>query len=276
MKIDAHHHFWRFDADQYAWINDSMAVLRRDFLPSDLEKEIQAVGIEGVVSVQARQSTQETTALLEFARNRSWIKGVVGWLPLVDPHLRGQLDALKGETILKGIRHVVQDEPEDNFILREDFNLGVELLSEYGLTYDILIYERHLPQAIEFVDRHPNQVFVLDHLAKPQVKTDMVEPWRTNILQLAQRPNVYCKISGLVTEADWQSWNESQLTVYLETALEAFGPKRLMFGSDWPVCHLATTYQAWFELVSRFCARLSPAEQSRILGETAVEAYRLS
>jgi L-fuconolactonase len=275
MKIDAHHHFWKYDPAEYGWINDSMAVIRRDFLPPDLQTETGAVGIDGVVSVQARQTLEETQWLLDLAEGDDFIKGVVGWVPLRSADVANQLSKLSKRPKLKGIRHIVQDEPDDNFILSNDFNAGVRALADFGLTYDILIYERHLPQAIQFVDRHPQQVFILDHLAKPRVKEHQVEPWRTNIRHLAERENVFCKISGLVTEADWHEWTVAQLEVYLGTVLDAFGPRRVMFGSDWPVCLLASTYRAWYEIVSGFCARLSAAEQARVFGETAIEAYRL-
>jgi L-fucono-1,5-lactonase len=275
MKIDAHHHFWQFDAAQYGWINESMGVLRCDFLPADLEQEIAAAGIDGVVTVHARQTLEETRWLLDLAEEHEFIRGVVGWVPLADPDIREQLDSLARVPALKGVRHVVQDEPDESFLVGDAFNAGVDALVKHGLVYDILIYERQLPQAIQFVDRHPQQVFVLDHLAKPQVRKTIVRPWREHIRQLAQRENVYCKVSGLTTEADWQSWTEEQLSVYLDTVLEAFGAKRLMFGSDWPVCLLATTYGGWHDLVRRHFAGLSAEEQSRIFGHTAVDVYRL-
>jgi len=275
MKIDAHHHFWTFVPEEFGWISDTMSVLRRDFLPADLNDEIDRVGIDGVVSVQARQTLVETNWLLDLADEHDFIKGVVGWVPLASTDVRKELDQLAGRPKLKGVRHIVQDEPDEQFILREDFNAGVTALRGYGLVYDILIYERHLPQAIEFVDRHPNQTFVLDHLAKPRAKEHNVEPWRTNIRRIAERENVFCKLSGLVTEADWKGWTEGQLSVYLGTVLDAFGPRRVMFGSDWPVCLLASTYQRWYDVVSRFCEKLSPDEQARVFGGTAVEAYRL-
>jgi L-fuconolactonase len=275
MRIDAHHHFWRYDAAEYGWISESMPAIRRDFLPADLAAEIRAVGIDGAISVQARQSLEETRWLLELAGGHDFIRGVVGWIPLVAADVRAQLDTLAHEAKLVGIRHSVQDEPDDNFILRDDFNRGIGALKDYRLTYDILVYERHLPQSAELVDRHPLQVFVLDHLAKPRAKEKELEPWRTNIRRLAERQNVYCKLSGLVTEADWQAWSEPKLLPYLETALEGFGPQRLMFGSDWPVCLLAASYRKWHNLVAGFCSRLSVSEQDRIFGETATEAYRL-
>lgn len=275
MKIDAHHHFWKYNPAEYDWIDASMTTIRCDFLPTDLKRELDNVGIDAAVSVQARQTLEETTWLLDLADENDFLKGVVGWAPLTDPNVRAILDRLADGRKLKGIRHIVQAEPDDDFILREDFNRGVRLLAQYGLAYDILIYERHLPQTIEFVDRHPNLVFILDHMAKPKAKADEVEPWRTNIRRLAQRENVYCKSSGLVTEADWKTWTDAQLSVYLETVLNAFGSHRLMFGSDWPVCLVASSYKKWYEVVSRFCDKLSRDEQARIFGGTAIEAYRL-
>lgn len=275
MIVDAHHHFWNFNSEEFAWIDESMAVLQRDFLPADLQGEITKTDVDGVVTVQARQTLAETRWLLELAAQHDFIKGVVGWVPLADANVRAHVDSVAENGALCGVRHVVQDEADDDFILGSDFNAGVALLKDYGLAYDILIFQRHLPQTIKFVDRHPDQTFVVDHLAKPLAKENQLEPWRTNIHELARRESVYCKISGLVTEADWQAWTERQLVVYLETVLEAFGPGRLMFGSDWPVCLLATTYVSWYELVERFCARLSADERASIFGRAASKAYRL-
>ncbi len=275
MIIDAHHHFWRYDPVEYGWIDDAMSVIRRDFLPGDLREVTSAAGIDGVVSVQARQSIAETEWLLGLAAKEKLIKGVVGWVELVSPHLEAQLERFDGNPKLKAVRHVVQGEPDENFILRSDFNRGVATLKAFHLAYDILIFERHLPQTIQFVDRHPEQVFVLDHIAKPRIKDDVVQPWDRNMLELGKRPNVYCKVSGMVTEADYQGWTESQLRRYFDVVLEAFGPRRLMWGSDWPVCLVACGYKHWHEIVSGFVAELSPDEQNRVLGGTAVEAYKL-
>lgn len=275
MKIDAHHHFWRYDPVEYGWIDEAMRVIRRDFLPEHLRAEIAAAGVDGVVSVQARQNLAETQWLLDFARTHDFIKGIVGWVDLVSPQVGGELERFAANPKLKSIRHVVQGEPDDNFILREDFNRGIRELQRFNLVYDILILERHLPPTIKFVDAHPNQVFVLDHIAKPRIKADAFEPWHKNLRELAQRPNVYCKASGMVTEADFHNWTEPQLQRYFEAALAAFGPQRLMFGSDWPVCLVACGYARWHQLVSDWIRKLSPTEQSRILGGTAMEAYRL-
>jgi L-fuconolactonase len=275
LAIDSHQHFWKFVPAEYRWINDLMSVLRADFLPMDLERETKSVGIDGVLSVQARQSLAETEWLLDLADEHDFIKGVVGWVPLAAPDVCAHLEALTGRPKLKGVRHVVQDEPDERFILRKDFNAGIRALASYGLVYDILIYERHLPAAIEFVDHHPNQPFVLDHLAKPRAKEGIVEPWRTDIRRLAQREHVFCKLSGLVTEADWLGWTEEQLSAYLETVLEAFSPQRVMFGSDWPVCLLATVYAKWHDVVDRFCEKLSTDERASVFGGTAIEVYGL-
>lgn len=275
MRIDAHHHFWRYDPVDYGWIDDAMRVIRRDFLPADLECELRAAGVDGVVSVQARQSLAETRWLLELAARHDFIRGVVGWVDLRAPALGAQLDEFSAQPKLKGVRHVVQAEPDDEFILGEAFNRGVAALRGRGLVYDILIFARHLGPAAQFVDRHPDQVFVLDHIAKPAIRAGEIAAWRTRLRELARRPHVYCKLSGLVTEADYTRWTEEQLQPYFETVLEAFGPRRLMFGSDWPVCLVACDYARWARLVERWVAPLSADEQARVLGGTAVEAYQL-
>jgi L-fuconolactonase len=275
MKIDSHHHFWNYDPGEYGWIDDAMRVIRRDFLPEHLQAEIAAADVDGVVSVQARQNLMETKWLLGFARQHDFIKGVVGWVELVSPQVEAELECFAAFTKLKSVRHVIQGEPDENFILRADFNRGIRELSKFNLAYDILIFERHLPQTIKFVDTHPNQVFVLDHIAKPQIQANAFEPWNRNLRELAKRPNVYCKASGMVTEADYATWSEGSLQRYFDVALAAFGPQRLMFGSDWPVCLVACGYARWHKLVSDWINKLSPAEQARILGGTAIEAYKL-
>ena len=275
MKIDSHQHFWKYNREDYGWMGEEMHSVRRDFLPAHLQQEISAVGIHGVVAVQARQSLAETEWLLELAAAHPFIKGVVGWVPLISGDLERELERLSPDDRLKGVRHVVQDEPDDHYILREDFNHGINALEAFALLYDILIFERHLPQAIRFVDRYPRQVFVLDHIAKPRIKEGLLSPWKANIEELSKREHVYCKISGIVTEARWESWSEQDLRIYLDVVLEAFGPQRLMFGSDWPLCSLACDYGTWFGLVSNYIAPLSASEQDRILGGTAIEVYGL-
>jgi L-fuconolactonase len=274
-RIDAHHHLWKYTPHDYAWIADTMQVLRQDYLLPELEAVTRAGGIDGTIAVQARQTVAETEWLLHLAEASAIIRGVVGWVPLVDPGVEAQLEALAARPELKGIRHVLQDEPDDHYMLGEDFQRGVALLSRFGLCYDILIYERHLPQALTFVDRHPNQLFVLDHIAKPRIQAGEIEPWKTRIAELARRPNVYCKLSGMVTEAGWSSWTPAALKPYFDAVLEAFTPQRLMFGSDWPVIQLASTYERWLATVQAWIAPLSAEERARILGGTAAAAYRL-
>lgn len=257
MRIDAHHHFWRYNSVEFDWIDDAMQAIRRDFLPADLIPEISDAG---VVTVQARQSDAETRWLLELADRHDWIKGVVGWGPAAIEHPK-----------LKGWRHVVQAEP-DGFLLGKEFN---QRIAASNLVYDILIHERQLPEAIQFVDAHPTKKFVLDHLGKPRIRSGQLDPWRTHLRELARRPNVFCKVSGMVTEADYRAWTEAQLRPFFEVALEAFGPGRLMFGSDWPVCRVACSYAEWQRVVAGWIAALTPAEQLAILGGTATNVYRL-
>ena len=274
MKIDAHHHFWHYNTQDYGWISDEMAVLRRDFLPADLKPELDRAGIDRVVSVQARQCVEETEWLLKLAEENDFIAGVVGWLPIASPGFPALLEKYAANPKLRAIRHVVQDEPDDRFILGEAFNRGIDRLVHTHLVYDILIFERHLPYAIEFVKRHSEeQIFVLDHIAKPKIAAGEMQPWADNLRKLAAFPNVFCKLSGLVTEADIRNWTPDQLRPYVETVLEAFGPERVMFGSDWPVCTCATNYSAWRGLVGDFISRLSENEQAQIMGGTALKAY---
>jgi L-fuconolactonase len=275
MKIDAHHHFWHYNAEEYAWIDNSLSRLRRDFLPTQLVHEINEVGIEGVLTVQSRQTIEETRWLLSLANSYDFIKGVVGWLPLTDPAIQEYLAEYVHDKKLKAVRHVVQGEPDPRFMLREDFNRGVTSLKEFGIVYDILIYERQLPCTIEFVDRHPEQVFVLDHIAKPRIKEGLIAGWAANLGRLAERCNVYCKISGMVTEADFQSWTTADLKPYWNTVLAVFGTERIMFGSDWPVCTVAAAYEVWHETVARLAEQLSPAEQKNLFGLTACKVYKI-
>jgi L-fuconolactonase len=271
--IDAHHHLWRYQPEEYPWMVDGMEVLRRDYLAADLEEVVRSAGVTGTVAVQARQTTQETEWLSGIAAKSELIRGVVGWAPLASSDAACELERLAGLPKVKGMRHVLHDEPDPLYMLRDDFNRGIEKLKAYGLRYDVLIFERHLPQTVEFVDRHPNQIFIVDHIAKPRIRDRVVSPWRDKLQELALRPNVYCKVSGMVTEAKWNCWTEQELAPYFETVFEAFTPQRTMFGSDWPVVTLASTYRDWAALVRRTVAKFSPDEQERILGGTAAEAY---
>jgi L-fuconolactonase len=274
MTIDSHHHLWKYSAAEYGWITPEMKVIRRDFLPADLEPLMHHFGIEGTVAVQARQTLEETTWLLGLSEKHPLIRGVVGWVPLTEgAGVKRSLERFAAHKRLRGVRHVVQDEPDPQYILRKDFNEGVSALREFGLRYDILIFERHLPAAIEFVDRHPNQTFILDHIAKPRIKDKIISPWDRNMRELAKRQNVYCKLSGMITEADPRHWTAEGLQPYFDVVLGAFGSRRVMYGSDWPVMLLAGDYERWYRTVRLAIAKLSQAEQDRIMGGTAAEAY---
>ena len=274
-RIDAHHHFWQYTQEEYPWIDPSMAALRRDFLVADLEPLANASAIDGVVSIQARQTLEETLWLLQIAEVNSLVRGVVGWAPIASPLFAATLETLREQPLLKGLRHILQAEPAA-YMLESAFNHGLALLKDTGLVYDLLITEQQLPQAITLVDGHPSQPFVLDHLAKPSVASGVIEPWQTHIRELAKRPHVYCKLSGLVTEAVWQQWTPNDLRPYIDTVLECFGPQRLMVGSDWPVCTVASTYSGWFKTLQTILRELSSAEQAQIFGGTATSIYQLN
>ena len=274
MVIDSHHHFWNYDPVEFDWIDESMRSIRRSFLPDDLEAQISTVGIDGVISVQARQILKETDFLLNQAEANDFIKAVVGWVPLADANINELLDRYKEAPKLKSVRHVVQGEAF-GFLDNEAFNHGINALKAYDLVYDILIFEHQLAETIRFVDRHPNQAFVLNHIAKPQIKINQFEPWKENILELSKRENVTCKISGMVTEADFHNWQAAQLHPYLDTVLEAFGADRIMFGSDWPVCLVACDYKQWYDLIREYIQQLSSTEQANIMGNTAIQTYKI-
>lgn len=277
MTIDAHQHFWRYSAGEYEWIDDEMGALRRDFLPAELGAELAAAGVAGSVAVQARQTVAETDSLLQFAREFPIIRGVVGWAPLADHGARigGVLDRWAGQSRLCGLRHVLQAEPEAYFD-HPDFNLALREVAARGLSYDLLINARQLQKAIGWADRHPSLTIILDHLAKPSAREAPPEEWSGRLRELAQRDHVFCKFSGLVTEVPGWTWTEAQLRPYFEVALEAFGPKRLMFGSDWPVCLLGTSYGRWHSFVAACIAPLADAEREAILGGNCARAYRLA
>lgn len=252
-----------------------MEVLARDRLPADLEPYLRKLNIDGTILVQARQSIEETEFLLELAQQYSFIKGVVGWVNLCDPRVQEQLERLSAFPQLRGVRHVVQDEPEQGFVMREDFKRGIGSLQKFNLVYDMLIRSFQLPAATALAAHFPRQMFVLDHIGKPPISTGDMEPWRSEIRKLAALDNVVCKFSGMVTEADWNSWRPQQITPYMEVVLEAFGPQRLMIGSDWPVCTLAGGYEQVMELVTDFIARLAPAERQELWGGTAARIYNI-
>ena len=273
--IDAHHHLWRYTPEEYGWIDDDMRVLRRDFLPGDLIAALATAGVDGTVAVQARQTLEETRWLLDLAEECAAIRGVVGWAPIAGEEFPGCMEEFEHRPKLKGLRHVVQGEKDERYILREDFNAGIRCLRGSGLVYDILIYARHLPLAIEFVDEHPEQALVLDHVAKPLIKEGLLEPWASQMRELGRRDNVWCKLSGMVTEADWATWDADMLRPYLDVAVEAFGVERLLVGSDWPVCLVATEYGRWFAVLREYFAGFSEEERAAVFGGNAVSVYGL-
>ena len=276
MRVDAHQHFWRYDPAEYDWIGEGMERLARNYLPADLAPLLTAEGIAGSVAVQARQTIEETRWLLGLAAKHPAILGVVGWVDLRSSEVREQLREFAANPRFVGVRHVVQNEPDVRFLLGEAFVGGLRQLHGFGLTYDLLLFPPQLPAAVELAGMMPEQPFVLDHLAKPLIKPGILDPWQADLRALACHPNVSCKLSGLVTEAAWQGWKRADFAPYLEVALEAFGPKRLMLGSDWPVCLLAAEYPDVVGIVTDFIARLSDSEQALILGSTASRFYGLT
>lgn len=276
MKIDSHQHYWHYNTADYGWMGEEMAAIRRDFLPADLLPELKSIAFDGSIAVQARQSAEETRWLLELADQYPHILGVVGWIDLRASDVRSQLSDFAAHPRAVGVRHVIHDEPDVDFMLQTEFVQGVRQLEEFQLAYDLLLFPEHLPNALKLVQAcSSQQTFVLDHISKPLIKDRVLSPWREDIRRLAAFPNVYCKLSGMVTEANWQQWTQFDLQPYLEVVLDEFGPDRLMIGSDWPVCLVAGSYQKVMQVVQDFIARLSPDEQSAILGGNAARAYRL-
>lgn len=275
MRLDSHQHFWKYDPVQYPWIQSDWPI-RRDFLPTDLNPLLASAGLDGCIAVQARQTVEESRWLLTLADHAPIIKGVVGWVDLQSERVEEQLAELSKHPRFVGVRHVVQDEPDVNFMLRPNFLRGIGRLKLFKLTYDILIYPKQLPAAIELVKRFPEQAFVLDHIAKPFIKDGVLSPWREQIRELAKAPNVWCKVSGMVTEADHANWKPSDFKPYLDIVFEAFGEERLMYGSDWPVCLLAGSYERVFGLVDNYTRQLSRDARAGFLGDNAARFYRIA
>ena len=276
VLIDAHQHLWRYSPPGPAWMGNELEVLRRDFLLDDLRSVTADAGVTGTIVVEAERTLEETKWLSQVAESDDLICGVVGWAPLTIPGIAPELERIALLPKMKAVRHPIHDESDDQFILRDDFNRGINELKRFDLRYDILIFEKHLAQTVRFVDRHPNQIFILDHAAKPRIRDRELAPWMDNIRELARRPNVYCKLSGMVTEADWNTWSVEALSPYIDIVLEAFTPKRLMFGSDWPVVTLASSYRRWTGTVRVAIAHLSADERDWIFAKTAIEAYGLT
>ena len=275
-RLDAHQHFWHFSPTEHVWMTDAMDVLRRDYLPAELAPLLESTGFDGTIAVQARQNLEETRWLLELAGQHAFIKGVVGWVDLRSPDLRGQLETFAPDPKLVGVRHVVHDEPDDRFMALPEFRHGISLLREFGLTYDLLLFPRHLPVAVELVREFPEQPFVLDHIAKPSIREQRFSPWQEDLAELASFSNVCCKLSGMVTEAAWQQWQAGDFRRYLDIVVGAFGSGRVMVGSDWPVCTLSGDYASTMNLVVDYVQQFSPAERAAILGGNCARFYGMA
>jgi L-fuconolactonase len=286
MKIDSHQHFWKYSPVRDSWITDDMKIIKRDFLPSDLKPILDANSFEGCVAVQADQSEDETLFLLELANKNDFIKAVVGWVDLRSENVSERLEHFSQFEKLKGFRHIVQSEADD-FLLDKHFCRGIAQLSKYGFTYDILIRPKHLKATVEFVKHFPNQKFVVDHIGKPDIKNGMNGinrmngrngkdgEWQKFMWELGKIENVFVKLSGMVTEGDWQNWNKEDFTQYIDVVLHSFGTEKIMFGSDWPVCLVAATYEEVCDIVEEHIEQLSAFEKQLIWGQTAIDFYKL-
>jgi L-fuconolactonase len=272
MRIDSHQHFIVYSKEEYPWITDELSILRGSFMPDDLSPLLKQLSFDGSIAVQARESIEDTQWLLQLAEQYPLIKGVVGWFDLCSADVEKDLERLSEHPLLKGVRMILQAQSED-YLLREDFQRGLGLLSKYDLTYDLLLLPKHLPNALKLVEKFPEQPFVLDHISKPDIKESVLSPWREYIQALAKQPHVMCKLSGMVTEAAWGAWKPEDFHAYLDVVLEAFGPERLMIGSDWPVCKLSGEYEEVMEIVMNYIQRLSKSEQEMILGLNCARFY---
>ncbi len=275
MRIDSHQHFWKYNPTRDTWITNGMSALKRDFLPEDLAPECEKNGIDATIAVQTEQSEKETEFLLDLANRNAKIAGVVGWIDLCSPLVRERLSFFSRFEKLRGFRHIVQSEPDDRFLVRKEFMRGIACLEEFRFTYDILIYPKQLPAAMDLVAKFPEQRFVIDHAAKPEIKTSSSAPWAVQMRTVSKSPNVYCKLSGLVTEATWNSWKNEDFKPYLDVVFDAFGTKRLMFGSDWPVCLLAASYQQVKHIIEDYLSGHSSEEKELIFGRNAIDFYGL-
>lgn len=276
MRIDSHQHFWHYSPEEHNWMTESMSALKRDYLPGDLQPLLAQAGLRGAVAVQARQMLAETDWLLDLADQFDLIRGVVGWVDLRSPEVEAQLARYANRPKLKGVRHIVHDEPDDQFMLQPAFLRGLSLLAQYNLTYDLLLFPKHLPVAVKVVEQFPAQRFVLDHIAKPRIAQHLIAPWEADIRALASFENVYCKVSGMVTEAAWGQWEPDDFKPYLDVVFECFGPERLMFGSDWPVCTVSGPYASVLGLVDNYLQQFPAAAQEKVLGQNATDFYHLS
>jgi L-fuconolactonase len=275
QRIDSHQHFWNYDPATHGWITDDMEIIRQDFLPEDLEPVMHEYGFNGCVSVQADQSETENHMLIEHAMRHDFIKGVVGWVDFKAANVEDRLAYYKQFEKLKGFRHILQGEADRAYMLNADFKRGISKLQQFGYTYDILIYTDQLGYANDFAAAFPDQPFVIDHLAKPKIKEGDIAQWAKDMQTIAQNKNVSCKLSGMVTEADWKAWKPEDFTPYMDVVFEAFGAGRVMYGSDWPVCRVAATYGEMLSIPEAYVTKLSATEQEQFWGANAMKFYSL-
>lgn len=277
MKIDSHQHFWHYDAQEYDWIDDNMSAIRQDFLPKDLAKRLQENDMQACIAVQARQSLIETDWLLQLADENDFIQGIVGWVDLQADDIQAQLAKLIDKPKLLGFRHVIQGEPDPMFMLSDNFIRGLKALSKTDFIYELLVTAEQLPQSIELVNRVPDLPIVIDHIAKPKIASgEAFAEWANAMKTLGLHNHIYCKVSGMVTEADWRNWTQADFKPYLDAVFEAFGPERVMFGSDWPVCLVASTYQSMKSIVESYVKQYYPAYFEQVFGLNAASFYRLN
>ncbi len=275
IAIDSHQHFWNYSPQRQTWMTDEMTLLKRDFLPSDLLPMLKKCSIQGCIAVQASQTEEENTFLLTLANQNDFIKGVVGWVDLQSDQVEQRLARYSKRKKMRGFRHIIHDEADVDFMLRPDFIRGIGLLKQFDFTYDILIFPKHLPNTLRLVRKYPDQPFVIDHLAKPIIRERKIEDWKRELGAIAACENVYCKVSGMVTEAKWQDWRKEDFTPYLDAVVEMFGTNRLMYGSDWPVCVLSSTYEDMYEIVTNYFSKFSKIEKENVFGSNAARFYHL-
>jgi L-fuconolactonase len=275
LKVDTHQHFWKYNPVKHSWINEEMAVIQKDFMPIDLQPILNEVGIGGCIAVQADEDEAENDFLLSLAKNDNFIKGVVGWADFLADDISERLAYYNDFKIIKGFRYILQDKNQRDLMLSKEFLKGIQAMKAYDFVYELLIFPDQLAYAEQLVTQFPNQVFVLDHLAKPMIKAGEIKQWKTAIIALAKHENVYCKVSGMVTEADWKNWNYADLSPYMDVVFSSFGIDRVMFGSDWPVCNLATDYQKVMDVVETQVNSLTINEQEKFWSLNATKCYQL-
>jgi len=275
MRIDAHQHFWQFDPIKHEWIDESMQAIRKSFLPTDLQKEIESVGIDGTIAVQADETEKENSYLLSLSDENDFIKAIVGWIDLKALDAIERMQYWKKHDKIKGFRCIMQGQEDSNYLTNKDFLENIKKLVPYGYTYDLLVYHNQFPSLIKFVEKLPDNRMILDHLGKPDIKNKNIKEWKVNLKILAQHPGIYCKLSGMITEADYERWTYEDLKPYLETAAEYFGVDRICFGTDWPVCLVAGSYAQVYEIIEKFSNQLTADEKNKLLGLNTMKFYNI-